>query len=398
MIGMSRIYKAVTDLYTSIISYAQLRKYFQNNNSKKTCVCVSHAMSRSGAPQVLLEAARILKRNGYSVCIISVKHGVLKKEIDDIDIFSCRFLEKTFMNTIRKFKPNVCIVNTIILSKWVKFLDANNIPVLWWIHEGKTYIEKYYKKFMKLKTNNTDIYYVSEWSLEAIKSFIPEYEGNLLYYGIPEKLEENVIKHEKNLIDRRHDTEFVMTVIGTISERKNQISVVRAFKDLPESVRARSLLVFIGAQSKQEQEYFETFKSMIDFEDNILYIPYVKHGDMKEVYEESDLVICASIDDPLPVVISESMMYKIPFLTSKSTGQYYMVQDGVNGFTFDEKNINELTEKMMQIYQLRKSISAIGNKGFDLYQSYFSNQMFEENLCMALNQVIKKRKGYGDAN
>lgn len=399
MFGITKICKAITDLYASAASYLQLIKYFQNNNGKKMCVCVSHAMSRSGAPQVLLEASRTLKKYGYSVCIISVRHGVLEKEIRDIDVFSCRFLEKVFMKTILRFRPDVCIINTIILSEWVEFFDVNNIPTLWWIHEGKTYIEKYYEKYLKLKINNTEVYNVSEWSLEAFKSFVPDYEGKVLYYGISDKYKNEIVsKCGANVITKKQSVQFVMTVIGTISERKNQAFVVQAFKKLPESMKSNMLLVFVGALNKQEQKYFDVFKSMIDSDDNIAYIPYVKHDDIKRVYEESDLVICASIDDPLPVVISEAMMYRTPFLTSRSTGQYYMVCDGINGFVFDESTVENLTNKILQIYQLRQLLDVVGDRGFDLYQSYFSNQAFEKNLCAALNHVIEKRKNYGDKN
>lgn len=75
-----------------------------------------------------------------------------------------------------------------------------------------------------------------------------------------------------------------------------------------------------------------------------------------------------------------------------------MVCDGINGFVFDESAVENLTNKILQIYQLRQSLDGVGDRGFDLYQSYFSNQAFEKNLCAALNHVIEKRKNYGDKN
>ena len=141
-------------------------------------------MSRSGAPQVLLETARMLKENGYEVCIVSARQGAMTGEISDIDVFSCRFLEKTFMKLIVKADPYACIINTVIMYKWAKYLGDRNVGSVWWIHEAETYISQHYRSVPEAFSDCVKIFCVSEWSLRALNRYLPSLKAGVLYYGI----------------------------------------------------------------------------------------------------------------------------------------------------------------------------------------------------------------------
>nr|WP_316620508.1 glycosyltransferase family 4 protein [uncultured Ruminococcus sp.] len=382
---MQKICRAIKDFRDSLRSLSSLKKYIKAKRNSRLIFCISHAMSRSGAPQVLLETARMLKENGYEVCIVSARQGAMTGEISDIDVFSCRFLEKTFMKLIVKADPYACIINTVIMYKWAKYLGDRNVGSVWWIHEAETYISQHYRSVPEAFSDCVKIFCVSEWSLRALNRYLPSLKAGVLYYGIDADE-----RADAGVIPSAADGKLKMTVIGTISERKNQIAVVEAFNQLSDEIKEHCTLKFVGAENPQEAAYFDAFHKLIESNGSIEYIPHIKHDEIHSVYASSDLIICSSVDDPLPVVITEAMIYHKAFLTSDCTGQAYMVEDGVNGFCFSLKNTHELSDKIEMIYRSRECLEQVGNNGHRLFEQYFSKEAFKAKTIGIIDEIMNK--------
>ena len=383
-----RVIRALHDLVLSIVSYNSFKRFVRNHNSNNLCICVSHALSRSGAPQVLFETAHILKEHGYSICILSEKTGVLLNETNDIDIFVSRFLKRKYMKRVLECNPKICIVNTILLYEWAVYFDSHGINTLWWIHEGDSYMKKVNGKINFPLSKFTKVYCVSEWSQISLKKYFPESNSQILYYGI------SADERSSNVIMNSNDNQyFRITIIGSISIRKNQLELITAFSELPESISKRCSLTIVGAKNPKENDYYSSVMSAIEGNNAINYIPFIRHENIKEIYENSDLIVCTSVDDPLPVVITESMLFRKAFLTSNCTGQAYMVVEGLNGFTYTSGNTKDLTEKIIRIYEKKDSLKEIGMNGHKLFLKYFSKESFSNKLL----SIVEHNNNVGES-
>ena len=51
-----------------------------------------------------------------------------------------------------------------------------------------------------------------------------------------------------------------------------------------------------------------------------------------KLYKNTDVLLCTSRDDPMPVVVSEAMSLEIPTLVTSQVEQYSYIEDYINGF------------------------------------------------------------------
>ncbi|WP_116300054.1 glycosyltransferase [Klebsiella aerogenes] len=143
------------------------------------------------------------------------------------------------------------------------------------------------------------------------------------------------------------DRNYVIAVIGAITEVKNQMEVLRAFSKLKD---ASLKLKFIGeprSTEKDKQYYNELLKYA---EDNNLASQVIFTGfvsDVREKLNDVDLVCVPSDREPLGRVIFESQLYGIPVLASDSGGNSELIENGVTGYLYSLGDIDELAMKLL---------------------------------------------------
>mgnify|MGYP003522793523 FL=1 len=107
----------------------------------KKALFITHMLERNGAPIVLVQMMNVLSRNGYSVDVISMYDGPLREDLEARGI-SVDIIEDPSKNTeeikARLKGYDIVICNTLITVSFVVLMNDENIPVLWWIHEGRS--------------------------------------------------------------------------------------------------------------------------------------------------------------------------------------------------------------------------------------------------------------------
>lgn len=133
--------------------------------------------------------------------------------------------------------------------------------------------------------------------------------------------------------------------VGTISERKNQIAVIKAFhKALKYGIKGK--LTLCGYANGQ---YFNKCQQYI--EDNGLQKIVIFKGfctDMNNEYEYNDVLICASTCESYPNVISEAMTNGLVIVSTPVAGVPEIIEDGKNGYLTKDFSAEAIFEKMMQ--------------------------------------------------
>ena len=111
---------------------------------------------------------------------------------------------------------------------------------------------------------------------------------------------------------------------------------------------------------------------------------------MEDVFRSIDVVICPSVEDPLPIVITEGWMHSKVCIMSDATGQVDMTEDGINGLICKAGDAQSLADKMTWVLQNQDKLDEIRKKGRETYERYFSMESFGERLEQALLAAERK--------
>lgn len=367
----------------------QARKDFKKFKKciKEDCkfvILISHnADGAGGAPVVLYEYAKYLKEQGFNIIFLVGNDGSLfaNAENDKINIFLMYHMYKKYLSILRKAKIDYVIINTLLGYKYIEEIQKykeNKFKVIWWIHEEKRIIRKYKNMIPQKINNNIKIMCVSDRiKIDMQNEIKNDYEYGIMYYGCNDVSVDAKYKKYVQECSTRKDNKYIISVIGRICERKNQMQIIEAYNLIDKKIRDKMYINFVAGS--YEDKYMRKLNEKIRNTKNINIIGPINRKDMYKVYVDSDLIICTSVDDPLPVVITEAMMYKKIFITSSETGQARLINNGINGMVYDVNSTEDLKEKILKCYykEYDKNIKENERK---LFLNYFSLEHLKKQI------------------
>jgi hypothetical protein len=182
----------------------------------KDILLISHDLTFSGAPLMLLSIAKILKELGYFVVVTSPHHGPLQKvyEQNDIPVILDELVLRqhpSFEKFAKNFDYIIC--NTIVC--WPAVKQMHNITKnIWWIHEGKG-INQYFQdeQFMFTLRNAKNIVGISDYSISFIKPFNKHITKIFNYFDGTTAPVAKAAGNQK----------LIFSLIGSIEPRKGQL-------------------------------------------------------------------------------------------------------------------------------------------------------------------------------
>lgn len=126
------------------------------------------------------------------------------------------------------------------------------------------------------------------------------------------KINQNDIYNLKTKLNiSKNDKVFIC--VGSITKRKNQIQVVKAFSLMKKEVREKIKVIFIGEGPALEELKSEINK--LDLQERVICCGNVLHSQMGVYYSLADFNITASKDEGFGLPIIEAMNFGIPTVT-----------------------------------------------------------------------------------
>lgn len=372
-------------LETYIESFYTLIWLLIHKSTQEYILVGSHALNEGGASLVLLDAIDVLKNRGKRIVVASPDYGILVKRLREkgITTLSCQRFINIFEKLLLSKSWNAALINTIVLYEWVERLSRNRISVYWWIHEGKTYADQYKNYIHRFDSKYVKISCVSEWSKMCMQEAGIFVNSEIIYYGVKDSAQRYDSKTRSDKLR--------LLMVGAICKRKGQLELLSAINRLPKNLLKTIEVIFIGSMLNGANDYYNKFLQQVkEYSSSVIYKKYVPHEQMNEYYDNSDVVVCCSLDDPLPVVVTEALMNSKCILTSTHTGQAKIIANGVNGFIFEAGNTEELSQKIEQLVNNRSKLEYIGKGGRMLYEKHFSLMDFENNFARSFNDFLSE--------
>lgn len=359
---------------------------------RRKVLVFTESLNHNGGSLAAVYAVMALKQKGYEVWLAGAfwnANDIFISEIGQLGIniamiYDCPYLREEDLYWIKKF--DIVIVNVFQMLKCACDISAVR-PVLWWLHEPDFVYGPILNKFpdcsnpMKLK--NMHIVAVSDLAKECFKNHFPDVDCGTMAYGIPDE--------RGPLLEPMMEKKYIFAIIGGVSHIKGQDLFLKAAERMVDTKFLNIEFWIIG--NIGSDEYSRKIHIMAEKNPNVKIWGNLNRKDINKAFGEIDVVVSASRQDCLPIVLAEGMMHEKICITSNSTGMVKYITDGENGFVFESENVEMLNEKMRWVFLHRYELNDVKKRARDTYERFFSMEAFggrlEEELIHTEKSFLK---------
>ncbi len=353
-------------------------------NSKPNVVIAAYNVDYSGANIAVLNLAYVLIELGYQVVVLTqICNDRFKDEyscngLTIYKYFGIVDLKERELKWFCNF--DFAVVNTFPMIS-VAYKISQVIPTVWWIHEASSKYSMIYGNYQKLYTK----YNCSDWMnrvlicavSEIAKANFESYYQDTVKYIIPPYITENDIKEKK------HD-KTMFAIIGPFDYLKGQDIFYDSISRLSQKAYEKGEFWFIGST---DTVYYEKLKSKLIAE-NIKVFGHVDQKKMSELFQQVDVVVCASREETLSLAVVEGLMTKKVCIVSDAAGVAKYIENGKNGYVFENENSIQLSEYMNKCIN-KENMEQIKEAAYSTYKKNFSSDSFKEKLVKIIMDLKK---------
>ncbi len=345
---------------------------------KKKVILFSHASDLSGAPMALIYLARTLKKMGKNPIIVCESDGVIREILEKEEITTLITENVSIYNPVIAClieNSEFVVVNTVVMYPLIRQLNGLKVHVIWWLHETRI-------NYDDLRNANLEKF---------------ELEDNIHPYGVGRVAQDEFYHYWGKKIDSLiytlpdfyHPRRTVFAVVGLVTKRKGQDLFVEAIERLATNVRERAEFWIIGEWNREEEEFCSNLFDKVDQVEEIKYLGMLTRNEIKEKYEQIDVVVMPSRMDPMPIAIVEGFMNHKACILSSAIAVSDFVTNDLDGLVFESGNVNELTMKMQDLIENPDKLKRIGDASRKIYEDFFSENNAEEKISSILNEWSK---------
>ena len=364
----------------------------------KKLLFVSHDASRTGAPILLINLARILKEIGYDIEFLLKKSGPLEKDFKDIGTtyLAEREHKKGLLRKIKnrlkkKSSPlgllpwsSYCLVisNTLTNGDILKEIKKNYTgKIITYAHELEIATHFYTNhEDLKRTLDISNEYWVPSYGVKKhlINNLgIAAQNIKLLHYYIPA-----FSKSGTTIIER----EFTVGAAGTSDWRKApEIFIQSAYRLFQKYPEAKMKFIWQGAQQSGieiSRIRYEIKKAGL--EEKVIFLPSTSK--MGEFYSNIDVFFLSSKEDPYPLVVLEAANARVPTICMEDAGgSPEFIQASKGGRVVPFLDIESIVDAIWFYYQnesLRK------NDGECAYRHLANTHQNEDYIAKQFRNIL----------
>ncbi len=342
---------------------------------------VSHELSLTGAPRMLLYAATAVRQKGGFPVVVAPMDGPIRAELQaagivvivDASVRDGHFLFERFA---RNF--DVIVVNTQALPTVVQQLSAvDGLDVVWWLHEAQSIAHEPAVR-QAAESGRVRLFCNSAYSR---RYFPAGSHADVLHYGVPDR------RGDVGLASRPECMTFVVS--GTVEPRKGQDIFVDAIALLPERMRQACRFLITGKLSEPNRLFWEPVQATMTAMPEISYLGLLDHQDMLDLIARSDVLVCCSRDEPFSLVVMEAAMLEKPSIVSTNVGAAGVFGPLKACEIFESESAQALAERMLYAYENREAMAKMGEAA----RKVFEQELTVEAFSARFSQMVLRGTG-----
>jgi glycosyltransferase involved in cell wall biosynthesis len=208
---------------------------------------------------------------------------------------------------------------------------------------------------------------------------------------IPNGIDLEEFKHmpdEKNFKERVNikENEKMALSIGRLEEVKGFHHLIRALARIRERT-APIKLVIAGPEFNYGQQLRKLVAEM-KIEDKVIFYGPVDGREKLEALAATDIAIVSSIYEGFSIFLLEAMAAGKPIIATKTGVAQELIKDGKNGFLISPGNVEELSERIIEILNNNQVSSLMGQESRNTVNA-FDWKRIAEQVISVYNQSIK---------
>lgn len=356
---------------------------------KRKILLISHEMTYTGAPNSLLNMARLLRSKGWLVTVMTLVNGNFSREYLRHGFRVRWFDENLSAEGCPKLalRYDLVICNTVFCAKvacrlqeFIKTIllirEAENLPEILTncrIDEG--YIR-----------NAENVVCVSEYAERFIaKTYSPRrlwVLHNFLLTPLYHRPSANKVRGGK--------VHFL--IAATVERRKGIDIAVKAVKSLPKTISTQVVLDIAGRKPEWSRKFWERL-----IPENDARFKY--HGEVtrgkKRLFRRANVVLVPSLDESCSLTALEGGMFGKPLIVTENVGAKYMTEG--SGFVVKTGDADELARAIKFFVLHKDELDAAGKICYKRFLETSTKRVYYAKFLDIVSEVLGERDcGFGD--
>jgi len=239
----------------------------------------------------------------------------------------------------------------------------------------------HYLKFKKAAQQADLIIAISEQTKEDIITYlkVPSNKIQVIYQGCQAVFKKKYSEIEKEEVTQKFKLpeQFLLNV-GTLEERKNAFSIVKAIKDLEVH------LVLIGKETDYSSQIHE-YCAAHNLEHRVHFLKGLSSQELAIIYQLATIFIYPSIFEGFGIPIIEALFSKTPVITTNSG--VFPEAGGLNSIYINPMDVNELKSKIELLINDENLRMEMAEKGLTFAQK-FNDEVIAKQLIQAYQDLF----------
>jgi glycosyltransferase involved in cell wall biosynthesis len=216
---------------------------------------------------------------------------------------------------------------------------------------------------------------------------------------IPPGVDLERFKPERNIPDFRktvglREKSVILFSLGNFIERKGFTYLIDAMSILVSTKGLTDVQLMMGGKGVLRDALIEKVKEL-GLEEYVVFLDFIRDEDMPTYHTEADIFILPSVIDErgdtegLGVVMIEANACGTPCVASRVGGIVDVIEHGVNGYLVEEKNPEDLAEKIEMLVKDPEKRKEMGQKGREVAAEKFDWNTSARNIKDVYSELIR---------
>ena len=179
--------------------------------------------------------------------------------------------------------------------------------------------------------------------------------------------------------------------IGKYQERKNHQMMIEVIEEL--SAKYDLHLTIAGEISNRfHEQYFEKVQDYVKkhgLEEKVTFLVNLNRKQVFEEYSKADVYVVPSTGEPASITVIEAMAHSIPAVSGSDNGTASYIDYGNTGYVFEDKNKEDLRDKLENIICDRNKLQAMGAAAYHHVENNFQFKSY----YTPIKEILKRQKG-----
>ena len=354
----------------------------------RRALILSHELTMTGAPIVLVSAVPVLRSLGFEVVVLGpADEGPLQLFLDAGAAVVTRpdCVTSSALWGLAT-SADLVLANTVVEAPVVNTLNGSFVPVLWWLHDAFAGYPFIAHKIPKTLGSNVHVCAVGSHATAAMHSVRPDFSIEQLIYGLPDYAQESFPPYDISYAGGRP----LFVTVGSFEPRKGQDIFCNAIRLLKPEVRQKAAFLFVGkAADKSLKNAVDALVE--DYPDTVFYRKRLERPEIKSLMDQCACVVCASRDDPMPTFVTEGLIFGKPSIVSEHTGTAGLISEGRNGFVYHNDDPQQLAVLLEHAIEHPEELASMRTECRKMYEQYYSKEAFEQTLRAAVEDLTAKK-------